>query len=98
MDDKTSEKRIDIVNRMIRDRQREIYNEEDELFSKCDVCWTCGMFNVLTYKCVLTYEDAISVVGVEEVNRDSSYFVPIKIKDPVYYRCAGWRERKWKID
>lgn len=88
-----NEKRLTVVNRITHDRTRPICNEDDEPFSKCDVCWTCRFFNIFTYECVLTYKDAVKAIGIGEVDRESCYFVPTKIKEPVYYRCTGWSKR-----
>lgn len=56
----------------------------------CDVCWTCGIFNINNFKC--EYYNACGFA----LNRfDKEYYDEnrsIAIKNPEFFRCTFWED------
>lgn len=60
----------------------------DSLLGGCDVCWTCYLFNLSTFKCnyyVFNFHE-------DQVILEDEYTV--SIEKPWFFRCTWWSERK----
>lgn len=90
-----SKYRLVYINGLIDRNKRHVFSVDSGKFSNCDVCWTCGFFDIESEICFLSWEDASNKASTELVAENHTtaqqYYVPVPIKKPAWFRCMWWR-------
>ena len=87
------ESRLVKINKIIDSRIRPRDDFKGKPLYKCDICWTCRYFDVQACTCTFSYEDGLKKIDPDFLY-DKEYYKPTIIRDPLYYRCMMWEEKK----